>query len=178
MKYYPNILLVSGSSRNVGKTAFICIALKQFSNTYPIISIKISPHFHKTTDHLIFLKDTEQCKITIETSTFSNKDTSKYLQAGTLKSFFIQCQDSEVVNAFDFVVSKYQKNQLFIVESGNLKDHIKPGVSIFITNSNKDDIIKKNYSDNDIYLSKGYNFADYLLNKITIIENQWKLLTN
>ncbi len=175
MKKYPNIINVSGNSRNVGKTALICNMIERFSKSESIVAIKFSPHFHSLTKGLILLKDTPDCKIALETDANSNKDTSKFLQAGASESFLVQCTDSETLIAFHHILFKYHKNQQFIIESKSLNNHIKVGISIYVTNELDRQSQDSNFSKNKIYLNAADNFSEFTGN-MTIKEKSKELL--
>lgn len=177
MKEYPNLILISGNGRNVGKTSLICKIIEKFKDTEALISVKVSPHFHALTEKLILLKDENNSKIAIETDKNSNKDTSKFLKAGVLESVYIQSNDDEVLEAFTHVILKYPKNYLFIVESGALKKFVKPGLSIFVVNNDNSQKEYKLYTDIDITLNEKDDFAEFT-KKISITNNTWNLLTN
>ncbi len=176
MKEYPNVILISGSGRNVGKTSLICKIIEKYAETETLISIKISPHFHPLTDRLILLRDTQNCKIAIETDQTGNKDTAKFLKSGVMESFFIQSNDDEVLEAFTNVVSKYSNSHLFIVESGALKKFVRPGLSIFVADDSSQKQYKS-YPDIDVALNENDDFAEFT-KKISIKNNTWNLLTN
>ncbi|MDO8929478.1 MAG: hypothetical protein Q7W54_10880, partial [Bacteroidota bacterium] len=61
-----NILLVSGSGQNVGKTSFIRRVIAH-NASHKLVAIKISPHFHEPTSGLIPLHVTENYRVFQET---------------------------------------------------------------------------------------------------------------
>ena len=46
MKDFPNMLIVRGTGRNVGKTLSACNIIKQLAEKHNPVGVKISPHFH------------------------------------------------------------------------------------------------------------------------------------
>ena len=44
--HLANLLIISGSGKNVGKTLLACQIIKHFSRNSTVIGLKISPHFH------------------------------------------------------------------------------------------------------------------------------------
>ncbi len=46
MKSMPNILLIAGTGRNVGKTLLACEIIQQLSKTMAVTAIKTSSHEH------------------------------------------------------------------------------------------------------------------------------------
>ena len=63
----PNLLLIAGTGTKSGKTSLACKIIEQFKNLN-ITAIKISPHFHETTDGLISISEGEGYAIYEETS--------------------------------------------------------------------------------------------------------------
>lgn len=139
---FKDLLLITGSGRNVGKTTFICNIissnpLKKFA------AVKISPHFHDRTEGLIpIVEDVDFC-IFEETDCGSDKDTSRYLQAGALKSYFIQTNDQSLEKAFRLTSVLLDPDQPFLVESARLRHILKPELFVFIQGN---DAIEKPFS--------------------------------
>ncbi len=128
-----NILLVSGSGQNVGKTSFIrrVIALNAGQK---IAAIKITPHFHEPTCGLIPIHVTDNYRIFQETDLNSGKDSSLFLQAGAEKVFYIQTTDAFLKEAFMLVSGELDPEQAVIVESAALRNKLEPAFYIFIQN--------------------------------------------
>jgi len=55
----PNILLITGNGKNVGKTTLSCRIIENQNNEYDFIAVKISTHFHEYyyDDKIIFKND-------------------------------------------------------------------------------------------------------------------------
>lgn len=111
-----NILLVSGSGQNVGKTSFIrrIIAL---NGAQKIAAIKITPHFHEPTSGLLPLVINANYRIFQETDSTSGKDSSLFFQAGAERVFYIQTTDEYLKEAFNQVSEKLEPEQPVIIES-------------------------------------------------------------
>ena len=126
-----NILLVSGSGQNVGKTSFIrrIIALHAEQK---IAAIKITPHFHVHTSGLVPIVVTENYRVFEETDSTSGKDSSLFLQAGAEKVFYIQTNDAHLKEAFARVVGQLDDQQPVVVESAALRKILKPAFYLFI----------------------------------------------
>ena len=43
----PELLLIAGTGRNSGKTTLVCHIIKKKCTCFPIVAIKITPHFHQ-----------------------------------------------------------------------------------------------------------------------------------
>ena len=173
-----NILLISGSGRNVGKTSFIrqVIERNAFQKT---VAIKITPHFHEPTEGLVPISVTENYRIFQETSISSGKDSSLFLQAGAEKVFFIQTTDAYLAEAFRLTTAQLFAEQPIVVESAALRKILVPGLYLFIRKKNeelKSSAIEMSALANSTVLSDGNEFS---LNPKYIVFNQtWKTETN
>ena len=74
MKQWPNMLLVAGTGRNVGKTTFVCRIISNISKNQPIIAIKITSHIHELCSSCNILFQLPNLIIAEEKSTTSYKD--------------------------------------------------------------------------------------------------------
>ena len=126
-----NILLISGSGRNVGKTTFMRRLIAQNASQQPV-AVKITPHFHEPTEGLIPIQVTENFRVFRETDTTSAKDSSLFLQAGAERVFYIQTTDEFLGEAFEIVSSQLSPGHPVVVESAALRKFILPGLYIFI----------------------------------------------
>lgn len=134
----PNLILIAGTGTKSGKTSIACRIIKQFSNL-KITSIKISPHFHETTDGLIPLSETKGYSIYKETNKETSKDTSRMLQAGAHEVFFAKVWDDQLPVVFNEIMKEISPATPVVCESPALRNFIEPGVFI-IMNS---DIVNK-----------------------------------
>jgi hypothetical protein len=128
-----NILLVSGSGQNVGKTSFIRRIIAQ-NAAQKIAAIKITPHFHEPTSGLIPIHVTENYRVFEETDLTSGKDSSLFLQAGAERVFYIQTTDEYLEEAFNRISEKLDPEQPVIIESAALRKILKPSVYLFLQN--------------------------------------------
>ena len=132
-----NILLVSGSGQNVGKTSFIRRVIAQ-NASHKLVAIKITPHFHEPSNGLIPIVVTNNYRIFQETDDSSCKDSSLFLQAGAEKVFYVQTKDVYLEEAFNLVAEQFDPVQPVIVESAGLRKTLEPAFYLFI---------QKNYED-------------------------------
>lgn len=126
-----NILLVSGSGQNVGKTSFIRRIIAQ-NAAQKIAAIKITPHFHEPTSGLLPLVINANYRIFQETDSTSGKDSSLFFQAGAERVFYIQTTDEYLKEAFNRISEKLVEDQPVIIESAALRKILKPDVYLFI----------------------------------------------
>ncbi|NJO68933.1 MAG: molybdopterin-guanine dinucleotide biosynthesis protein B [Bacteroidetes bacterium] len=101
MLYLPNLLLISGTGRNSGKTSLACAIIQKFAAFRPIIAIKIAPHFHEQDQIENYTYKTAEYFITEETRKDTGKDSSRMLAAGAAKSYYITTHDDHLLNAFE-----------------------------------------------------------------------------
>lgn len=137
MKHYPNILIIRGTGRNVGKTFSACRILKNLSLSHHPAAIKISPHFHTLSLEMHVLVQTEKY-VVAEEKTFSGKDSSRMLQAGAHRAFYIQSGHSDLLEPLHHLMGILEPNQPVVVESGGLYDFLEPGLLIHIDGGHRD----------------------------------------
>jgi len=135
---FKDLLLVSGSGRNVGKTTFICDVIAS-SRLKKMAAIKITPHFHDPTKGLIPIVENSNFRIYEETDYTSNKDTSRYLRAGADKSYFIQTTNDFLKESFQLTSVLLDPDQPFLVESAELRHILVPELFVFIQGSDSID---------------------------------------
>ncbi len=170
-----NILLVSGSGRNVGKTNFLCEVIAQNANRN-VVAVKITPHFHEPTAGLVSVAVSENYRIFQETYATSGKDSSLFLQAGAAKVFYIQTTDIHLEEAFSITLKQVNPDQPIVTESAALRRYISPGLYVFIQKEQEEvkssALEMKKLADVIVY-SDG---EQYSLNPKSILYNQtWKI---
>jgi len=143
MIHWPNMLLVAGTGRNVGKTTFVCKVISAISNNQPIVAIKITPHVHDLCDSCITLFRSDKLTITEETSKYLPKDSSKMLAAGASKVYFIQGADDQLEKIVEFLRVLIPENCAIVCESAALRKIINPGLFILMS-VKAEGVIKKN----------------------------------
>lgn len=132
MKIIPNLLLIAGTGTKSGKTSMACKIIEQFADL-KIISIKISPHFHETTDGLISVIEDNGYAIYEETSAESTNDTSRMLNSGADKVYFSKVWDNQLFDVFNKIMNKIPVGYPVICESPALRYFVEPGLFIIIT---------------------------------------------
>lgn len=167
-----NLLLISGTGRNVGKTTLVCAIIKKFSAKHKIIALKITPHFHNVNPGLIIEKN-EKFIISEEINIEYDKDTALMLKAGASKVYFIQVIDIYLKEAVKFIFEYIDTTALIICESARLRTLITPGIFILLNS-------KQNVEKNkDLF-----NFADeiaykedihFIIEKISIKSGNWHI---
>ena len=130
---YNNVIGICGAGRNVGKTYFGETIISHFSNQQAIIAIKISKFQHHAKDKIGLHKLIETSFYTVwQELNFTPKDSGRYLKAGAKASYYIECDDAHLLNAFLFVYRMVGDSYLIVCESASLSKYINPAISIFV----------------------------------------------
>lgn len=183
--FIPNLLIVCGSGRKVGKTTIVRGLIEHFSkiSNINIVAIKVSPHFHYNQQPNNLLFSDVNCNVYLENG-INNKDSSLFYQAGAELSYYVETKDNKLEKAFEFILNHIGDSQFIICESGVLGRLYKPGLLVFVEN-----ILNNNIQDNNKIINK--SIADVIVtvengklekelenlkNKISVSENKWKLV--
>ncbi len=126
----PNMLIIAGEGRNVGKTWLACRIIRQLSVSEDVTAMKISSHFHETDQQDIFFEKKGRY-IILEEKSISGKDSSLMLQAGAKKVFFIMAPGEYLREAF-LLVRPFLEEGPVVCESGGLINIVQPGVFLFV----------------------------------------------
>ena len=138
----PNMILIAGNGRNVGKTTFATNIIRHLSESTTVIGIKVSPHIHDLNEDLVIIRKTHDFVVAEERG-HSMKDSSLLLQAGARKVYFIMAKQKDLGEAFSLITDQLE-GDVVVAESGGLSELLTPGIFFFIS-SPKDQIIKKHY---------------------------------
>ena len=130
----PNLLLIAGTGTKSGKTSIACRIIEQFRNLN-VIAIKISPHFHETTQGLNTIQEETGYAIYEETNRNTTKDTSRMLQSGASKVYFAKVLDNRLKFVFDKISDLIPKGTPIICESPALRNFVEPGLFIIMTSN-------------------------------------------
>jgi len=133
-----NVFIVGGDGRNSGKTSMACRIINQFRES-SVSGVKISPHFHDPSPGLILIEAGEGYNIFEESNLWSAKDTSRMLQIGASRVFYLQATDAAIERAFGKIADMIAPGTPIVVESPSLIKYIEPGVFIIMVGSNKPD---------------------------------------
>ena len=173
-----NILLIAGTGRNSGKTSVACTLIQHFSSHFHVMAIKISPHKHSPVGKNQVIKQSSGYSIVEEFEKNTGKDSSRMLNAGASRSFYIEAKDTFVNTAFHELYENLPSNVPIICESPALRAFVNPGV--FIITHHAAVIYQKEY------IIDQYPLADLMIdissndrvNSLDIIhfkEDEWKL---
>ena len=181
-KLIPNLLIVYGAGRNIGKTALVKTLINYNKVNFKIAAIKVSPHFHDDKQPKEKIWTDIDCNVYIENE-INKKDSSLFLQAGANPVYYVETKDYKLEAVFNFIVSHIGDNRLIISESGILGRIFKPGLLIFIESSNNNiqdsnKIINRDIADLIISVEDGKleDELNKIKQRVKVIENNWKLI--
>lgn len=132
---YPNILLITGNGKNVGKTTLSCRIIESQKNEHDLIAVKISTHFHEYFDDDKVLFKNDDFIIIEEMKNRTGKDSSKMLDAGAKRVFFVMVKDESLSFAFDKLMEILDNtDNPMIIESTSLRKYVEPSLFVVIQN--------------------------------------------
>lgn len=172
MKKWPNLLLVSGTSRNAGKTTFACKLIKHIAKSNTVVAIKITPHFHELGCFANVLYKSEELVISQEMDTDIPKDSSKMLAAGASKVYYIQGDDSQLEKVIDYLKPLIPNTNAIVCESAALRSIAEPGILVFMS-IDRSLPIKKN-SDKISLADYHYWDYNYSIEDFDFNDGEWK----
>jgi len=130
---FNNVINICGAGRNVGKTYLGEVIISHFSCQQAIIAIKISKFKHHAKDKIGLHKLIETNFYTVwQELNFTAKDSGRYLKAGAKASYYIECDDQHLLNAFLVVYKMVGDSCLIVCESASLSKYMNPAVSVFV----------------------------------------------
>jgi len=128
-----NLLLIAGTGTKSGKTTIACRIIEQFK-LLNITAIKITPHFHDTTEGLKSIEEEPGgYAIYEETNRNSTKDTSRMMQAGASRVYFAKVFDNRLLFVFNKIKDLIPEGTPIICESPALRNFIEPGIFIIMS---------------------------------------------
>lgn len=130
--YQSNLLIVSGSGQNTGKTTLVCRIVEYFALSQFIVSVKITHHQKSLTYAMPIIMSTNHFVIYNDQNKTQSKDSSRMLAAGAQKSFFIIAEKESVGEAMSALLTQMDTDSAIICESGGLADFYEPGLHLHI----------------------------------------------
>lgn len=131
------LLIIAGSGRKSGKTTLVLKIISKFSAKSPILGLKVctkkvgDDQYHGNHETIA----ANSYSIYKESDPSLDKDTAKMLKAGAINSYLILSDVSKVIDSYMAIqTSAVAKNQFIVCESGSLRNHIRPGLFIFLNN--------------------------------------------
>ena len=128
----PNLLMIAGTGRKVGKTTLACRVIEKCAATLPVTAVKISPHLHRQSPGQKIIAETKEFQIIEESNPHGTKDSSRMMKAGAVRVFYVQTRDRNIREPFEQILKLIPKDQPVVCESGALLNHAKPGLFVLI----------------------------------------------
>ena len=174
---YPQFLIISGSGKKVGKTFIATALIRTFSEKFPVLALKISPHVHDSLGNTMLRSTGDGIRI-FQDVTKHPKNSGQFLEAGAQESFFMETEDGRLKEAFDlFMKDCNPLNLPVICESGALGSLVKPGILIFI-NRFTDDLRENKVTtlhQADVVLPAKSFLASEIAGRISFSDHGWKI---
>jgi len=179
------MLLLGSAGRNSGKTEFACSVLRTFARNRKIIGMKVTvirrtdgtcPRGGKGCGVCSSLEG-DFC-ITEETNRSSGKDTSRLLDAGADRVFWLRVMSSRMTEGLTALIAIMGGNVVSVCESNSLRQVVRPGLFLMIKDKGSAvykasaEAVRK-YTDR-IVLSDGRSF-DLDLSDLRLFDNRWVL---
>ncbi|MCF6170845.1 MAG: hypothetical protein L3J66_07715 [Bacteroidales bacterium] len=147
MKQLKNILLISGSGRNCGKTTLACHLIGQLAKEGVVFGLKITPHFHLTGRGQQLLAEGDGFRIFRETDRGSGKDSTRMLKAGAGEVYFIQSTDEHLTEVYEHLKNLLPPGVPVVCESGAFAAVFSPGLHLLVKGPRADES-KQSYRRN------------------------------
>ncbi|MCF8308579.1 MAG: hypothetical protein K9I68_06175 [Bacteroidales bacterium] len=129
MEKLAGFLLISGSGRKVGKTSLACEMIEKY-HARGVVALKIAPHFHDLPDISQIIASGEGFRIIKETQN-TQKDSSRMLKAGAVKSYYVQSIDKAIPKVLAQLEPEIGGSPV-VCESGGLARFYQPALHVFI----------------------------------------------
>ena len=171
---YPNLLLIAGNGRNVGKTYFACRIIESLSKQASITGLKITSHIHEHNSDDVLLKDKHY--VILQEKQISGKDSSLMLQAGAKQVFFVMAEPEYLPEAFE-KLSAYLPKTPIVCESGGLHEIITPGLFFFIYATGTPIKKQKHLIHNPIIVKNDGENLKFDYNKVQLNNNKFSLIS-
>lgn len=126
----PNMLLISGNGRNVGKTTLACRIITHLAKKESVTAIKISSHFHPYDQNDVLFSGNGF--VALKEHKQTTKDSSRMLQAGAKTVFFIMVQQEKLADVFDKLTDHLPDRHPIVCESGGIGEVADPGAFLFV----------------------------------------------
>ncbi|MFP4471893.1 MAG: NTP transferase domain-containing protein [Bacteroidales bacterium] len=128
----PNLLLIAGTGRKVGKTTLACRLIKKVSKAHQVVGIKVSPHMHRQAAGQKVIAETKDYLVIEETNPDNGKDSSRMLRAGARQVFYLQTRDRHIAEPFEILMKLIPESHPVVCESGALLSHARPGLFLLV----------------------------------------------
>ncbi len=168
----PNLLLISGNGRNVGKTTLICRIIEDLAAKDDVTAIKVSSHFHPLTSEQRPIIERSELILVEETDRLSAKDSSRFLRAGARTSYYIQCHEEGLPILALWIAENIPAHLPVVCESGGLGNQLLPGAEIHLYSPSGKQVPTRPHP---LRVVPGITDPSYYKTNIYWTNQQWKL---
>ena len=127
---YPNLIIVAGTGRNVGKTLTACKIIEHLASSSEVTAVKISPHFHPLEGNYHYVYQSPSLMVARELN-ISSKDSSRMLQSGAKQAYYIQSGPENLMKGMDMILAGADGKPV-VAESGGLYHFAEPGLLVYV----------------------------------------------
>ena len=135
----PGWIIIGATGRNSGKTEFACTLIRAFSRLHPVIGVKVTAIGEgqatcprggegcgacSTLDGEFILSE--------EHGEPPGKDTTRMLESGAHRVFWLRCGQARLRGAVEALVSRLDPGQLVVAESNSLAQVVKPDLFLMV----------------------------------------------
>ncbi len=149
MKRMPNMLMAGAAGRNLGKTQFLCQAIRAQSAKVPVVGIKVTAFDdvdgEVQADQLLtktYCTIEGDYVVTHEKLGDDNKDTHRMYRAGAERVYWLRAKRSHLEQGLDALLKTMAGDDIdlgtacLVCESGGARNFIKPGLFFIIQEHN------------------------------------------
>ncbi len=183
--YIPQLLIIAGNARNVGKTTLAIQLISRFAASHKIIAFKVSsvkPNdeiWHGNheeaipDDYIINVEDVSNCA----------KDTARMLAAGAMQAFYIRTRETHILQALEDLMNRLPTDCMLICESRSLGELVKPGLLVVLHKlgdvpGRKDIASLEAKADVLIHIPENTNFPEETKLLFSVDKGKWVYSTN
>ncbi len=169
---FPNMLLIAGNGRNVGKTHFACLIIEHLSQQTKVTGVKISSHIHSYKQEDVLFQNNGF--VIIQEKQKTNKDSSLMLQAGAQQVYFVMAGQEYLKDAFN-ALQPLLPDHAIVCESGGLHQLVKPGLFFFINKRGAEILKEEHLSLSPVIIENDGKDFNFDINRIRFSNNIFKL---
>jgi molybdopterin-guanine dinucleotide biosynthesis protein A len=190
MKRMPNMLMAGAAGRNLGKTEFLCRAIRAQSANHPVVGIKVTAFDDEDGQVLqdrmkskTYRSITGNFVVTHEVPGDDNKDTHRMYGAGADRVYWLRAKRSFLSDGLSSLFQALEADGIdlnttcLVVESGGARNFIEPGLFFIIQEHN--DKLKPSCSEvahlADRLANVTGNGWDVLPEELTFENGRWGL---
>jgi len=128
------LLMIGGTSRNVGKTTLISNIIKHFAKSHQIIGLKVKTlyaddRFYHGNENFTLSDD---FRLIEEFGSENGKDSSEMLKAGAIRAFRLRVQHTYLQMAYNHFIQQINGNYMIVCESNSLRKVVIPDLFMII----------------------------------------------